>query len=310
MAARKASSRLTSSHSLENEQRKPRIIRASSLSSASLDDAEQSYQQNIGIDMRDELRARPKTLDFEERKKEQRTARRRYWFIRISIAVLSVAIITFGVWALVFSPWLKIHADKIYISGVQKWVSVAKVQTYTNPVINKSLVIVSESDIEQKLASIPGIASADVTKDYPHGLIVSLKEDTPTALLFAEDKGNYVPVDDQARHMDAVKQAEAGIPVINVPTAKSGLRNETVRESIAVLAGLDKDMRSHITSTQAKTQDSITTVLDSGYTVIWGNSSSIETKQKIVSAIINQLQAEGTATGTIDVSAPSRPIVK
>ena len=217
---------------------------------------------------------------------------------------------SFILWALIFSPWFKIRSQAVRISGVNKWVSVTTIEKYTNPLIDRSLITILESQLEQQLDNIPGIAAAKVTKEYPHGLIVKLTEETPTALLYTEDKKNYVPVDSQARRLRTVKLSEVGIPIINVPTVKSGLRNETVQQSIKVLAALDKDLRSHITSTEAKTQDSITTVLDSGYTVVWGNASSMSTKENIVTAIIAQLQAEGTATGTIDVSAPSRPIVK
>lgn len=295
-----------SSENSKNSKRQPRIIRASSLSSS----AHRAVSENVSIDARGELRIRTKKIDFEERKKEQRAARRRYWFIRIGIGIVSFSLVSFILWALIFSPWFKIRSQAVRISGVNKWVSVTTIEKYTNPLIDRSLITILESQLEQQLDNIPGIAAAKVTKEYPHGLIVKLTEETPTALLYTEDKKNYVPVDSQARRLRTVKQAEVGIPIINVPTVKSGLRNETVQQSIKVLAALDKDLRSHITSTEAKTQDSITTVLDSGYTVVWGNASSMSTKQKIVTAIIAQLQAEGTATGTIDVSAPSRPIVK
>ena len=63
-----------SSENSKNSKRQPRIIRASSLSSS----AHRAVSENVSIDARDELRIRTKKIDFEERKKEQRAARRRY----------------------------------------------------------------------------------------------------------------------------------------------------------------------------------------------------------------------------------------
>ncbi len=292
--------------------RNPRIVSASSLAENFVDPSELTPSDELHGTIRDELRARPrsKVIDFEKRKKEQKIARRRFWAIRIIIGVLVAAIVSFAVWALIFSPWLKVESQEIHISGVQTWVKTEQIQQYTNSTIDKSLIVVSQSQLESQIDSIPGVGKVEVTKKFPHGLNVTISEETPTALLYAQDKKNYVAVDAKAQQVATVKEAVSGIPVINVPTVKSGLRNETVLQSIAVLAQLDAGMRSQVVSTTANTQDSITTALNTGYTIVWGNSTAMESKQKIVVKIIEQLQAEGSTQTTIDVSAPARPIIR
>ncbi|TCD53963.1 FtsQ-type POTRA domain-containing protein [Alloscardovia theropitheci] len=303
-----------SSQAKQNQNnRSPRVVSASSLADNFVDPERlQPASEGIEANINKEFQARPrsKVVDFNERKKEQRVASRRYWILRIAIAVLSLGVVIFAVWALIFSPWLKVNSQEIHITGMQTWVKVEQIQRYTNDTIGKSLILVSESQLENSIDSIPGVGKAEVSKQFPHGINVTITEETPTALLYAQDKKNYVAVDAKAQQIATVNEASAGIPVINVPTVKSGLRNETVLQSIAVLAALDAGTRSQVVSTTANTQDSITTVLSSGYTIVWGNSSNMDSKQQIVAKIIQQLQAEGSSQMIIDVSAPARPIIR
>ncbi|WP_083907360.1 cell division protein FtsQ/DivIB [Alloscardovia criceti] len=293
--------------------REKRIVRASSMTADAQKSTSRKPSEMVDaakIIAREEARTRKKTINFEQRKAEQRQASRRFWALRIFIAVISVAVLSFAVWALIFSPWLKVQSSKIYISGANNWVNLSNVREYTDQTIDTSLFLLSETDLQTKIDDVPGVQSVTVTKEYPHGLNIAITEETPAALLYAEDAQDYVAVDGQAQQISTKKEPTDGIPVINVPTANSGLRNESVVQAIAVLAGLDDNIRGQVTETIANTQDSITTVLNSGYTVVWGNSGSIETKQKIVEKIIEQLQGEGNTSATIDVSAPSRPIIK
>lgn len=253
---------------------------------------------------------RPKVINFDERHQEQRSVRMRSLLLKISVSVLSVAIVAFAVWALIFSPWFKVHIDKISISGTQQWVNMSSITKITDPTVGTSLVIVSNTALEKQIDDIPGVGSASVTKVFPHGLKVEVREETPTVLL-KTSSGQYVAVDKLSRRIAITDKPADGVPVIEVPTEKSGLRSEAVKQAIAVLASLPADMHASITTTTADSQDSITTALSSGYTVVWGNSSSMPTKLAIVQKTIEQLAAEGdNVHKTIDVSAPSRPIVR
>lgn len=284
-----------------------RVVRASTLVKQN---EQHASSQDIAAQLREKVTVRPKTIDFDKRRKEQKSARRLYWAKRVSILVGVLGVLAFGVWALLFSSWLKVESDQIRISGAGTWARIEKIQALTNVQVGRSLLLVSDAQLATQLDAIPGVASVDITKDYPHGLIVRITEETPTAQLLAQDTKQYTAVDAQAQQITTYKDAAAGIPVITVPTTRSGLKNQAVLESIAVLSDMDAGMRGQVTQTTARTQDSITTALNSGYTVVWGNSSSMSTKRAIVAKVIQQLQAEGTNSGTIDVSAPSRPIIK
>ena len=129
--------------------------------------------------------------------------------------------------------------------------------------------------------------------------------------MLKEPDGTLVAVDRKARVLNAVgKTSTKGIPVIEVSSVDNSLNSRAVKETLTILGGLPDTMRTVITKVSAKTQDSITTELSSGkYVVVWGDSSELTLK----SAIVDKLLSDPSLIGDkhqIDVSAPSRPIIK
>ncbi|MFD0705157.1 cell division protein FtsQ/DivIB [Alloscardovia venturai] len=309
--------------------RQTRVVRASVLSSTpssqfhadeksdvnnvDIVDAQQLKPENesfIDSTRTSQLKPRRKVVNIKKRAAEARRARWQYWLIRIGITVGTVLGVIFAVWALIFSPLLKLQAQEIRVIGTHTWVQVAQVQKYTTPEVGKSLIVINDTDIAKKIDDIPGVASVKVDKQFPHGLQVTVTEETPTVILHVRDSRTYVAVDSKARQIAVKNATTQGVPVIEVKTIRNALKSQAVKQAIAVLAALKAEYRTIITHVTADTQDSVTTVMSNGYTVMWGDSTSMETKQKEVDQIIQQLNNENEHGGRIDVSAPSRPIVK
>ena len=67
--------------------------------------------------------------------------------------------------------------------------------------------------------------------------------------------------------------------------------------------------RTRVTAVSANTQDSVTTTLDNGITIVWGDSAELKLKMAIVDKIMNDPNVIGDKK-QINVSAPGRPIIK
>ncbi|MFC5221590.1 cell division protein FtsQ/DivIB [Bifidobacterium leontopitheci] len=253
---------------------------------------------------------RPKVLDFDARLKERRKAGSKVVALRLLIVALVCAAIGGLVWLLLFSTVFRLERADISISGVNEWVSRSEVMDIASQQSGKSLFLVSTDDIDTKLKNIPGVTQAEAVKHYPRSLTVTVKAQQPAAML-KEPDGTLVAVDRKARVLNAVGKASTkGIPVIEVSSVSKGLNSRAVKEALNILGGLPDTMRNAITKVSAKTQDSITTELDSGaIVVVWGDSSQLELKSAIVDKLTNDKSALG-GKHQIDVSAPSRPIIK
>ncbi|MCH9274726.1 FtsQ-type POTRA domain-containing protein [Bifidobacterium amazonense] len=253
---------------------------------------------------------RPKVIDFNARLKEKRRAGARTIALRVVAVVAAVAAVCSLVWLLFLSPVLRLETSQISVTGGNEWVSGDDILAIADKQSGKSLLLVSVKDVTAQLTNIPGVTEADVTKRYPHGLSVKVSAQQPAAMLKASDS-QMVAVDSRARVLNTVGHTSTkGIPVIEVKDVEASLKNKSVKEALKVLGGLSDSMRSSITKVTASTQDSVTTELNGGeHVVVWGDSSDLKLKMAIVDKILSDPDVIGDKT-QVDVSAPSRPIIK
>ena len=289
----KTASRSVSSSSSRSVSRAEGFVDARRLHSE--DVVKKTLDENVGVLG---VATRPKVLDFDARLKERKKAGTRVAAIRVLIVILAAALVSALIWLLLFSSVFRLETSQISVSGGNEWVSEKDVLDIANQQSGKSLFLVSADKVSSQLKNIPGVTQANVVKRYPRSLEIDIKAQQPAAML-------------KARVLNAVGKASMkGIPVIEVSSVDNGLNSRAVKEALTILGGLPDTMRTVITKVSAKTQDSITTELSSGkYVVVWGDSSEL----KLKSAIVDKLLSDPSLIGDkhqIDVSAPSRPIIK
>lgn len=252
---------------------------------------------------------RPKIIGFTARAREERKARTLTVLIRVGIAALAAALVAALVWLLFFSPVLKLQPERISVQGANEWVSAEQVSSIAAEQAGRSLIVVSTGTIADRLKAMPGVTSAQVDKRWPHGLTITVAAQKPAAVLKSAD-GAMTAVDSQARVLNAVGASVAGIPVIDVDSVSAGLENRAVQQALQILASLPESMRQRIGSVTAKTQDSVTTVLDGGnYTIVWGDASQLTLKKAEVNKILGDPAVIGDKH-QVDVTSPRKPIIK
>ena len=256
------------------------------------------------------MAARPKVVDFTARAKERKRVNARIIIVRILIALVSVlAVIGLG-WLLFFSPVLKLNATQISVDGLNGWVSEAEVRSLAVEQVDRSLLLVDTSKIASQTKGIPGVFDAKVSREFPHGLAISLTTQRPAAML-RTPSGTVAAVDAQYRVLNVISQSDSvGIPVIEVGDIESSVRNRSVKEAVKVLDSLPESMRRQITKVTAETQDSVTIELNDGeHSVVWGDSSNIELKKADVDKILSDPNVIGDKK-QVDVSSPYHPVLR
>ncbi len=255
--------------------------------------------------------SRPKVIDFSARKKEKNTVRVRTFVIRLFLALLSIGIAGFLIWLLLFSPVFCLEKDNITIVGANEWVSKEKIANIASGQVNKSLFLVSSQDVIKQLNDIPGVTEAKVKKDFPKSLHITVLSQKPAAMLKNKANGNLTAVDVKGRVLNVVSHASiSGIPVIEVDDVDHSLSTRAILEAIKVVSSMPESLRMQITKVSAKTQDSVETELGASHrNIVWGDASDLKLKNAIVDKLINDPSKIGNKT-QIDVSAPTRPILK
>lgn len=253
---------------------------------------------------------RPKVVDFQSRLKERRSVNKRAVAQRIAIIVGSLILVIAVLWALLFSPLFRLEHNQISVTGNNSWVSKEQILSIAQQQEGKSLLLVSTKTIEQELSDIPGVFSAKANKRFPHGLSVTVQAQQPAAMLQERGSKKLTAVDGKGRVLNSVHDVSvAGIPVIEVNDVDAALKKRAVKSAVIILNDLSENMRKEITKVSAATQDSITTQLSNGYTIVWGNAADLKLKKAVVDKIMNDPNVIGDKK-QIDVSAPMRPIIK
>lgn len=254
---------------------------------------------------------RPKIIDFAARLKEKKNAYLRITIKKLLYVLIAVVAVLSIIWVLLFSPIFRLKAENIEISGSNEWVSKKKIADIASSQVDKSLFLVSSQEVINQLNDIPGVTEANVTKNFPQGLRITVRAQKPAAMLKANGSNNLTAVDSQGRVLNTVAGASIqGIPVIEVQEVGRNITNKAVLEAVKIVSSLSSQLRSRVTKVTAKTQDSIETTLGAeNHIIVWGDSSELELKKAIVDKIINDPTKIGDKQ-RLDVSAPARPILK
>lgn len=254
---------------------------------------------------------RPKIIDFAARLKEKKNAYLRITIKKLLYVLIAVVAVLSIIWVLLFSPVFRLKAENIEISGSNEWVSKKKIADIASSQVDKSLFLVSSQEVINQLNDIPGVTEANVTKNFPQGLRITVRAQKPAAMLKANGSNNLTAVDSQGRVLNTVAGASIqGIPVIEVQEVGRNITDKAVLEAVKIVSSLSSQLRSRVTKVTAKTQDSIETTLGAeNHIIVWGDSSELELKKAIVDKIINDPTKIGDKQ-RLDVSAPARPILK
>ena len=253
---------------------------------------------------------RPKVVDFSARLKERRKANARVVAMRACVSAAVIVVAGALVWLFFFSSVFRLESGNISVVGANEWVSESQVLDIAGQQAGKSILLVSNNDVEKKIKEIPGVTSAQSKKKLPDSLEVTIKAQKPAAML-KTGEDSMTAVDSKGRILNSVSGASVeGIPVIEVKDVETSLSNRSIKEALKILSSLPESMRNSITKVTAETQDSITTEINGGDRVIvWGDSSGLKLKKAVVDKIINDPNVIGDKHN-VDVSAPLRPIIK
>jgi cell division protein FtsQ len=247
---------------------------------------------------RDPAAAEEKATRRSRKRFARRQWRRRWLALRYVLVVLLVlAVAGTGVYALWFSSWLAV--DTIDVSGAQT-VEASTIRQRSGIDTGEPLVRVDLDSAERRIASMPVVRTVKVTRQWPHGVLISLEERVPIAV---------VEIGERLRGMDSdgvvfrdYKKAPVGLPRVETSI---GTTAPALKEAAKVVGALPEDLSLRVDHVKVETVDQISLVLKDGHTVVWGSADESATKADVLATLLATVQAD-----TYDVSVPSKPTTK
>lgn len=240
-------------------------------------------------------RTRPSSRpSLAEQRDRQRRARRRV--LRGVLALVLVVLVGAAAWVVYFSSVLDTRT--VVVSGTQaltpEQVTAAAAVPLGQPLARQRL-----DAIARRATSLPRVSSAQVTREWPHTVRVTVVEREP--LLGVAQPGGFLVVDKAG----VVLAAETTLPTGVVAVAADPANRPLLVELGSVVLSLPKEVRDQVTSIAAATPDSIQLKTTSGITIVWGDSSQSALKAQVAVALLDS----GPKT-SIDVSSPHTPAVR
>ena len=248
----------------------------------------------IGIDPR--LRARRVAVVRAE-------GRRR---LRILLALVGVATTVGVAWTLTQSAFLDV--DQVRVAGAEG-PDAELIRQTAGIVHGEALIDVDIAAIEARLAALPWVKDAEVRRDWPGTLVVSVTERNPVAVLpsgtevaLLDEEG--VVIGRESSPTDAV----AALPMIAVPLSVAiGEAELSAGPGLAVVAALTADLRPWVAAVVVDDGD-VGVELVGGATVTMGPPVRLDDKVSAVRAVLAGVDL--ACITTIDVIAPDQTTVR
>ncbi len=241
-------------------------------------------------------------VDTATRRSRRRFARRQWrrrWlrWRYVLATILVLAVVGGAVYAVGFSSWLAV--EQIDVSGAQT-IDASDIRARSGIEVGDPLVRVDLDAAERRIGALAPVRSVSVTRQWPHGVLVSIEERVPIAV---------VEIGTRLRGMDAegvvfrdYKKAPPGLPRVETSI---GTTSEALQEAAKVISALPPELTLRVDHVQVDTVDKISLVLKDGRVVIWGSADDSDTKAEVLATLLATVTAQ-----TYDVSVPSKPTTR
>lgn len=259
---------------------------------AGLDEAAQPMRSS---DVWRAARARRKALRAEIRRFTQRSRRRR---ITVWGSVAALVALVLGSVIAAYSPLFAV--EKITVAGAHA-VDEAAVRQALEDQIGAPLALVDASEVKAALMKFPMIESYALEARPPHDLLVRIVERTPVGVIRSD--AGYTLVDAAGVVLATTPQKPEGQPTLSIT---GGVDSAAFRSAGLVVRSLPAKLRAQVTKVSASSADDVTLSLKDGKKVVWGSEEDSVEKALVLVALIKN----SPDSGTIDVSAPTVPVVR
>ncbi|HWM73392.1 MAG TPA: FtsQ-type POTRA domain-containing protein [Nocardioides sp.] len=221
---------------------------------------------------------------------------RRWLTWRYVVGLLLVLVVMIGgVYLVFFSSSLSVQG--VEVSGTQT-LSEKKVREVAAVPTGGPLATVDLDKIAYRVRSLAVVKSAEVTRKWPHDVLIEVVERQPVAVV--EIAGALHSLDEEGVVFGSYSRPPDGLPRVR---AESGVNAEALAEGAGVVAALPTDLATKVDFAEVISVDQITLRLRDGREVLWGSADQSADKADVLAGL---LVARPKAQ-SYDVSVPGMP---
>ena len=219
------------------------------------------------------------------------------WKPVLVLALVLVLAVVLG-WLVYFSSLLSVKG--VDVQGVQQ-LSADQIRTAAAVPEGDALATVDLDRIRTRVEALAPVKSADVSREWPDQVLITVVERTPVAVV--EIAGKLQGMDADGVVFRSYDQAPPDLPRVETG---SGTGSDALREAALVVAALPTDLAATVDHVEAATIDEITLELRDGRLVRWGSADDSDLK----ATVLADLLAARPDAETYDVSVPGTPTTR
>ncbi|MDQ1696351.1 MAG: cell division protein FtsQ [Frankiaceae bacterium] len=149
-----------------------------------------------------------------------------------------------------------------------------------------SLFRLDSSAVARRVARIPAVAHVEVARNWPHGVVISVTERTPVAVV--RGPTGAVLLDRVGVAFDTEAEPPPGLVNVQLSAPVPGAGDPAARAALQVLGALPTGVRRRVATVQAPSPFAVTLVLNGGRTVVWGSAADSTTKAAVLHALLHR----------------------
>jgi cell division protein FtsQ len=221
-------------------------------------------------------------------------------------AVLVVLLVGSLVGVVRYAPIFEV--EQVAVVGIDQ-VTVDEVLQVAGVNDGEPLLTLPVETIEQRVESLDTVATARVTRDWPDGVRIVVKERHAIGYVNLANRVGLVGSDGSVYRSEprapgnlpqlAGLRADVGASV----TARADAPSDAV---FAVADTLPRELQRAVARIEADASGQVTLVLDDGVVVTWGTPGAAEQKATVI-ALLRERRQWGQGFSAVDVSAPDAP---
>ncbi len=216
-------------------------------------------------------------------------------FIAVAVLVVLALVAT---WVIAFSSLFGVRS--VDVRGEHE-LTASQVEAAAGIGHGTPLVRVDTAGVTRRVETLPGIASAEVSTEFPSTVVITVVE--RTAVGYIQVGGKALLVDRTGAQYRTVAAAPHGLPRMVVPTSHGRTPHAASAAVARVASSLPRTLLAQVHSIQALDPTAITLVLSQGRLVQWGSATANAQKARVLPVIIKHRRYDTV----FDVSDPNQP---
>jgi cell division protein FtsQ len=220
--------------------------------------------------------------------------------------VVGVFVVGLAAWVVTNSPLFDLR--DLRVTGL-KHLSRGQVARLGALNSHTNVLWLSPGAVERRLERNPWILRAEISRNLPGTIAVSIEERTPVAVAWSSVRRLLVAADGTL--LD-VAPSSVRLPRIEARPSQLTVGNRLPHSTLALsaVASFPRRVRSRLDRVTVGTSSSVTLLLRSGTHVLYGDGSRPDAKARAVFAVLAWARAHGIRAASLDVRAPDAPALR